>query len=254
MKKFKSMLHIICLTVIFCLSQILPVVNFYEPNHNVYVTRIQSNKSGLQRTTQESIQKVIPVCVLVEVRGQYDENYQPIKWYGSGVIVSENGVIVTAGHIVKDAVDIRVTLNDGREYKAIDFEYESTTDLGIIKIDANDLSIAPIGRMDNKVLGGLVFTVGSPFGKMFFNTVTVGVISGLKRDIPFFGEKLILQIDAATAPGKSGGGVFDFRGNLIGIMVGIKRGYEDINLCIPVNIVRHVLNKYCAKENLENVE
>ncbi len=250
----KSMLRILCFVTIFCAAQILPIINFYEPNQNVYVTRIQSNKSGLQRTMQESIQKVIPACVFVEVRGQYDDYYQPIKWFGSGVIVSENGIIITAGHIVENAVDIRVTLNDGGEYKAIDFEYESTTDLGIIKIDANDLSIVSIGRIDNKVLGGLVFTVGSPFGKMFFNTVTVGVISGLKRDIPFFGEKLILQIDAATAPGKSGGGVFDFRGNLIGIMVGIKRGYEDINLCIPVNVIEHVLDKYCAKENLENVK
>ncbi len=250
----KSILRILCFVTIFCAAQILPIINFYTPNQNVYVTKVQPHSNLTQKTIKESIRKVIPACVLVEVRGRYDDYYQPIKWFGSGVIVSENGIIITAGHIVENAVDIRVTLNDGREYKAVDFEYEDTTDLGIIKIDANDLSIISIGRIDNKVLGGLVFTVGSPFGKMFFNTVTVGVISGLKRDIPFFGEKLILQIDAATAPGKSGGGAFDFRGNLIGIMVGIKRGYEDINLCIPVNIVEHVLDKYCSKENLENVK
>ena len=250
----KSILRILCFVTIFCAAQILPIINFYTPNQNVYVTKVQPHSNLTQKTIKESIRKVIPACVLVEVRGQYDDYYQPIKWFGSGVIVSENGIIITAGHIVENAVDIRVTLNDGREYKAVNFEYEDTTDLGIIKIDANDLSIVPIGRIDNKVLGDLVFTVGSPFGKMFFNTVTAGVISGLKRDIPFFGEKLILQIDAATAPGKSGGGAFDFRGNLIGIMVGIKRGYEDINLCIPVNVIEHVLDKYCAKENLENVK
>ena len=249
MKRFKSMLRIVCLTIIFCLSQTLPIANFYRPNKNINITQVQPIDNQLQKV----IQKIIPACVYIEVRGLYNEYYQPEKWSGSGTIVSENGVIVTAGHIVKDAVEIRITLNDGREYKAIDFEYEDTTDVGIIKIDANDLSIVPIDKINNKILGDSVFTIGCPFGKRLFNTVTVGVISGLKRDISLFGEKLLLQIDAATAPGKSGGGVFDVSGNLIGIMVGTYRGYDDINLCIPANIIRHVLNRYCAEQNLENV-
>lgn len=247
---FKSILRILCIITIFCLAQILPIRNYLKPNKNIYVTNVQVTNNQLQKV----IQKVIPACVFIETQRLYDEYYQPEKWSGSGVIISENGIIVTAGHIVKDAIEIKVILNDGREYKATDFEYESTTDLGIIKIDANDLSVVSLGNSNKQILGNSVFTIGCPFGEILFNTVTVGIISGLKRDISLFGEKFLLQIDAATAPGKSGGGVFDINGNLIGIMVGIFRGYDDINLCISGNIVRYMLDKYCAKKNFENIE
>ncbi len=249
MKKLphKSILRVMCMITIFCLAQVLPVSNYFRPREILNITQMQSNDNDLQKT----IRKVIPSCVLIEVRGQYDYNYQPIKWLGSGVIVSENGVIVTAGHIVKDAVEIKIILSDGREYKAVSFEYENTTDLGIIKIDTTDLPVLSLGDSNKQVLGNLVFTIGCPFGETLFNTVTVGIISGLKRDISFFGDKLLFQIDAATAPGKSGGGVFDMEGNLIGIMVGMRTGYDDINLCVPSNIVKLVVDKYCKGKNLE---
>ncbi len=247
---FKSVIRVLCLITIFCLAQALPISNYFRPREIINVVQIQSSDNDLQ----ETIRKVVQSCVMIEVRGQYDYNHQPIKWLGSGVIVSENGIIITAGHMVKNATQIKVILNDCREYDTVDFEYEDVTDLGIIKIDANDLLITPIDKLNNKVLGDLVFTVGSPFGKVLFNTVTVGVISGLKRDIPFFGEKLLFQIDAGTAPGKSGGGVFNSQGNLIGIMVGTHCQYDSINLCIPANIKRYTLDKYCANKNLENVK
>ncbi|KKL91732.1 hypothetical protein LCGC14_1891750 [marine sediment metagenome] len=247
---YKSILRVMCMITIFCLAQVLPMSNYFRPREIINITQVQPSDSNLQ----ETIRKVIPACVLIEVRGQYDYNYQPIKWSGSGVIVSENGVIVTAGHVVKDAVEIKIILSDGRGYKAVSFEYENTTDLGIIKIPANGLPIISLGDSNKQILGNSIFTIGCPFGETLFNTVTVGVISGLKRDISFFGEKLLLQIDAATAPGKSGGGVFDMEGNLIGIMVGMRTEYDDINLCVPSNIVKLVINKYCKRKNLENAK
>ena len=247
---YKSMLRVICMITLFCLAQVLPVSNYLKPREIINITQVQSSTNNLQR----GIRKVVPSCVLIKVYGHYDYNYQPIKWVGSGVIISENGVIVTAGHIVKNAVEIKVTLNDGREYKATSFEYETITDVGIIKIDADNLPVLSFGDSNKQVLGNSVFTIGCPFGEKLFNTVTVGIISGLKRDIPFFGNKLLFQIDAAVAPGKSGGGVFDTQGNFIGIMVGTLRGYDDISLCVPSNIVKLVISKYCKKENLKNVE
>ena len=244
---YKSVLRVLCMITIFCLAQVLPISNYFRPREIINITQVQLNDNNLQ----ETIRKVAQSCVMIEVRGQYDYYYQPIKWSGSGVIVSENGVVVTAGHVVKDAVEIKIILSDGREYKAISFEYENTTDLGIIKIDADNLSILSLGDSNKCMLGDTVIAIGCPFGETLFNTVTVGIISGLKRDISFFGEKLLLQIDAATAPGKSGGGVFDAQGNLIGIMVGMNTGYDDINLCVPSNIVKLVLDKYCKGKNLE---
>ncbi len=245
---YKAMLRVLCIITIFCLAQVLPISNYLKPREIVNVTQVQPGPTGLQ----ETIKKTAQSCVMIEVRGPYDYNYQPVKWSGSGVIVSENGVIVTAGHIVEDAVEIKVTLADGRKYKATSFEYETITDVGIIKIGANDLSILSFGDSNRCKLGDSVIAIGSPFGKMLFNTVTVGIISGLKRDISFFGDKLLFQIDAATASGKSGGGVFNVQGNFIGIMVGTQRGYDDINLCVPSNIIKLVISKYCKEKNFEN--
>ena len=244
---YKSALRILCMMVIFCLAQVLPVSNRLRERTIVNVTQVQPNDNDLQGT----IKKVVQSCVMIEVRGQYDYYYQPIKWLGSGAIVSDNGIIITAGHIVKGAVEIKVILNDGREYKATSFEYETITDVGIIKIDATDLPVLLFGDSGDCVLGDTVITIGSPFGKTLFNTITVGIISGLERNIPMFGYKLLFQIDAATAPGKSGGSVFDINGNFIGIMVGGRSGYDDINLCIPSNIVKLVVDKYCKGKNLE---
>ncbi|HDY87908.1 MAG TPA: trypsin-like serine protease [bacterium] len=252
MKKllYKSMLRVMCMITLFCLVQVLPVINHFRPREIINITQVQPNLTGLQ----EIIKKAAQSCVMIEVHGPYDYNYQPIKWLGSGVIVSENGVIVTAGHVVKNAIEIKVILADGREYKAKSFEYETITDVGIIKIDANDLPILSFGDSNKCVLGDTVIAIGSPFGKTLFNTVTVGIISGLQRDIPFFGNKLLFQIDAATAPGKSGGGVFDAQGNFIGIMVGMLRDYDDISLCVPSNIIELVVSKYCEEKNFENAE
>ncbi len=245
---FKSMLRVLCMVTLFCLAQVLPISNHLRQRTVVNVTQVQSNNINLQRI----IKKVVQSCVMIEVRGQYDNYYQPIRWLGSGVIISENGIIITAGHVVKNAVEIKVTLNDGREYKAINFEYETITDIGIIKIAADNLPILSLGDSSKCELGDTVIAVGSPFGEILFNTVTVGIVSGLERNITFFGEKLMLQIDAATAPGKSGGGVFNTEGALIGIMVGIQNGCDDINICVPSNIVKLVADKYFKEKNLEN--
>ena len=109
---FKSILHIMCLTIIFCVAQVLPVRNYLKPNENTYVTNMQVADNQLQKI----IQKVIPACVLIKTQGLYDEYYQPVGWSGSGVIISKNGIIITAVNLLKDAVEKKGILNDRSEY------------------------------------------------------------------------------------------------------------------------------------------
>lgn len=250
MLSYKSTIRITLLVTIFCVSQILPLGNYSrEPvTYNITENIIGSG------VLQDSIREVIPSCVYVEVESLYDNYWQPSSWSGSGVIVSSNGIIITAAHVVKDATKIRVTLNDGRVFEAEGFEYETVTDVGIIKINVADLPIVPLANPANNVLGDPVFIIGCPFGEELFNTVTSGIVSGLKRDVPFFGEKLMLQVDAGSAPGNSGGGVFNMNGELTGILVGGMPGYGHISICVPSDVLTYVLDNYCSEQNLINVE
>lgn len=230
--------------LIFGLSQILPVACFLQTSKVTVVEDI---------TLQEQIYSVLPSCVYVEVEGVYEGWYgedMQTEWAGSGVIISEGGLIVTAGHIVDGATKITVRLDDGREFEAVDWYKEDCTDLGLIKIDCNSLSFAIIGDSNKNFAGDPVFIIGCPLAKELFNTVTVGIVSAIKRDIDFFGEKLLLQVDGQAWPGNSGGGVFDINGKLIGILVGGYGRYDGISLCIPSNIVTLIINKYYAEQEM----
>ncbi len=226
----------------------MPVMNFYRPlETNVSINVIENV------TLQEQISVTLPSCVYVEVEGVYEGWYGEdvqTKRSGSGVMVSEDGLIVTAGHVVNRATKITVRLNDGREFEATDWCKEDSTDLGLIKIDSNSLPFVSIGDSGEELLGNLIFIVGCPFGEELYNTVTTGIVSGLERGIDFFGEKLMLQVDSQSWPGNSGGGVFSIDGELIGVLVGGMSGYDGISLCVPSNIVKLMINKYYAEQDM----
>lgn len=247
----KSVLRVLCLLTIFCMSQILPITNYYRPSEVNFTMAVVENT-----VLQEQIYAVMPACVFVEAESYYEDwsdEYQFSGWSGSGVIVSEDGVIVTTGHVVDGAASITVRLNDGREFEAVDWYKEKSTDLGIIKIDSHSLPIVSIGDSDNEFLGNQVFIIGCPFGEELYNTVTTGIVSGIQRDIDFFGDKLMLQVDSQSWPGNSGGGLFNLEGELIGILVGGMRGYDGVSLCIPSNVVTLMLDKYHAKQAMTEV-
>ncbi|KKN77422.1 hypothetical protein LCGC14_0359810 [marine sediment metagenome] len=250
MKKNKKMLLqcVLCLTILFCMSQILPIINFYEPSEINITTNVIENI-----TLQEQIYSVLPSCVYIEAKVIYEgwngESITSIR-SGSGVIVSKDGLIVTAGHMVDRAIKITVRLNDGREFEAVEWQKENYTDLGLIKIDSNNLPTVLLGDSDNEFLGNQVFIIGCPFGKQLYNTVTTGIVSGLKRDIDLFGEKLLIQVDSQAWPGNSGGGLFNSNGELIGVLVGAMSGYDGISVCIPGNIVKLMLDKYNSEQDI----
>ncbi len=248
MKIVKSALRILLVLVLFGMTQILPFSNYAkEPEVKLVVITAKN------RSLQEQIYKVLPSCVYVETEEDYNDwNGETItrKRSGSGVIVSEDGLIVTAGHMVDRATKITVILNDGRKFVATDFSKEDSVDLGLIKIDVRGLSAAQVGNSDNEFLGNSVFIIGSPFGKTYFNTVTAGIVSGLKRDIAFFGEKLMIQVDSSAWPGNSGGGLFNSGGELVGILVGNMYRYDNMSLCAPSNIVKLLVDKYNSERDM----
>lgn len=168
---------------------------------------------------------------------------------GSGVIVSADGYIVTNNHVVQDAVNITVTLNDKRVYKASVVGTDPSTDLALIRIDEKNLPFLAYGNSDDVKIGEWVLAVGNPFN--LTSTVTAGIVSAKARDINILGSKgaveSFIQTDAAINPGNSGGALVNTRGELIGINAAIASGtgyYTGYSFAIPVNIVKKVVDDF----------
>jgi len=196
------------------------------------------------------IKRVDPSVVYVEAIDEYGDRL----WFGSGVVICPDGLILTAGHVVDGATAFKIVLPDGREFWSNKSYLSDITDVGLIQIDAEKLPFSYLGNSDNLRKGEEVFIIGSPLGFDLFNTVTFGIISGLSRDIDFFGEKLMVQSDAQSWPGTSGGPVYNMQGKVVGILVGGKWGVDGISLIIPSNICKLVLNCYLAERELKEAK
>jgi len=182
--------------------------------------------------------------------GQMPNNQQqPIMAAGSGVIISQDGYIVTNNHVVQDATTINVTLNDKRTYTASVISTDPSTDLAVIKIDESNLPFIIYGNSDEVKIGEWVLAVGNPFN--LTSTVTAGIVSAKARNINILGTpdgsaiESFIQTDAAINPGNSGGALVNTRGELIGINAAIASGtgyYAGYSFAIPVNIVKKVVD------------
>jgi len=161
----------------------------------------------------------------------------------SGVIINEDGLVATAGHVTRDVVQIRVYLQDGREFIVDDLDYYSKGDLGLIQIPkVRNLRAVKLGNYDNVKVGEQVIVIGSPLGIRCITTV--GVVSHTKQESPFFGECPMLRLDAAAYPGNSGGPIFNANGELIGILVGGIQDTECLNLGMTVQSLKDYLYEY----------
>lgn len=164
---------------------------------------------------------------------------------GSGVIVSESGYIVTNNHVVSGATQVRVRLDDGRAFDAKVLGTDPRSDLAVIQIDAKNLTPMEIGSSKDVQVGQWVLAVGNPLG--FDDTVSVGVVSSLKRSLPVGSNGMVdaIQTDAAINPGNSGGALCNSQGQLIGInsaiasTTGLSIG---IGFAIPVDRVKAVVD------------
>lgn len=165
---------------------------------------------------------------------------------GSGVIVAKEGYIITNNHVVAGANTIKVTLTNGNKYDAKLIGTDSATDIAVIKIEPNEtLTAAVLGSSDKLVLAEDVIVIGNPLGSLG-GTVTCGIISALDRQITVEGEKMtLLQTNAAVNPGNSGGGMFNLRGELVGIVNAKSTGedVEGLGFAIPIDTAYTVFNQ-----------
>lgn len=172
---------------------------------------------------------------------------QAVQGYGSGVIISDDGYIVTNNHVVQEADFIEVTLNDKRTYTAKVIGLDPTTDLALIKVDEQKLPFISFGNSDSVKVGEWVLAVGNPFN--FTSTVTAGIVSAKGRNLNILGGKTaiesFIQTDAAVNKGNSGGALVNIYGQLIGINAAIVSNtgsYAGYSFAIPSNITAKVIN------------
>ena len=167
--------------------------------------------------------------------------------YGSGVVLTPDGYIVTNNHVVEGADEVEVTFNNKVKKTASIIGTDPTTDLALIKVEASDLPFLTFGDSDNVRIGEWVLAVGNPFN--LTSTVTAGIVSAKARNLSILGEgtsvESFIQTDAAVNPGNSGGALVNTKGELIGINAAIAShtgSYEGYSFAIPSNIVRKVVD------------
>ena len=168
---------------------------------------------------------------------------------GSGVIISDNGYIVTNNHVIMNdgalADTITVRLRDGREFEAKIKGYDEDEDIAVVKIEATGLTAAVFGDSSKLVVGEDIVAIGNPLGELG-GTVTEGIISALDREIDVEGTKMnLLQISAAINPGNSGGGLFNMKGELVGIVNAKSSGsgIEGLGFAIPSDDASHIVEE-----------
>ena len=168
---------------------------------------------------------------------------------GSGVIISQDGYILTCAHVVDGATSVKVQLQNGETYDASIVGSDATSDIAVLKIEATGLTPAVIGDSDALAVGETVVAVGNPLGTLS-NTVTDGIISALNREVTVEDNDMtLLQTNASISPGNSGGGLFNANGELIGV-VNAKSSYseaEGIGFAIPIDSAMEI-----AQQLIEN--
>ena len=217
-----------------------------------------ASSSGSSLTTEQVADLVRPSVVVITTEQVV---YSQWSWYGqnqvesgagSGVIISSDGYILTCAHVVDGASTITVTIGD-KDYTATLVGEDTTSDIAVIKIDADGLTPATVGNSDSLKVGQSVMAVGNPLGELG-GTVTGGMISALNRSVTIQGSSSVntmslIQMDASVSPGNSGGGLFNMNGELVGI-VNAKSSSSDaegLGFAIPINDAIKV-----AQELLEN--
>jgi Do/DeqQ family serine protease len=172
---------------------------------------------------------------------------QVMKATGSGVIITDDGYVVTNNHVIKDADEVEVTLHDNRNYKATVVGTDPATDIALLKIDENELKPIALGNSDQTEVGEWVLAVGNPYN--LTSTVTAGIISAKGRNIHInkneSAVESFLQTDAAVNPGNSGGALVNMNGELVGINTAIASptgAYSGYSFAVPSNLVEKVVS------------
>lgn len=197
-------------------------------------------------------QKVTPSIVGVKTYGTYNYWGQQITnqelGSGSGIIFREDGYIVTNYHVIENATSVTVTLNDGTEYDARIVGSDSSSDLAVLKVEANGLPTAEFGDSDELQIGELVVAIGNPLG--YENTVTDGIVSGLNRQLTNYTDTMtLIQTNAAINSGNSGGALVNSKGEVVGINSAklVASNAEGMGFALSINEVKPILEELISK-------
>lgn len=202
-----------------------------------------SNANTIAAVAQTASDSVVEIDIKAEQEQGFFMGSQLVEGSGSGVIISEDGYIVTNNHVVEGSESIVVRTKDGTEYNATLIGTDPQTDLAVIKVEATGLAAATFANSDNIQVGDLAVAIGNPLGELG-GTVTSGIISATGREVSIDGGSMtLLQTSAAINPGNSGGGLFDSNGHLIGIVNAKSAGVEieGLGFAIPANTVQKVV-------------
>jgi serine protease Do len=184
----------------------------------------------------------------LSVRG-LSPNAVPTTGVGSGIVLTTNGYILTNRHVVEGSTSLSVALADGTEYPATLVRESTTTDLALIKIEATGLVPATIGDSSKIEVGQTAIAIGSPLGT-FTETVTKGIVSGLRRTITVRDEQTgrptrltdLIQTDAAINPGNSGGPLLDASGAVVGVNTAVAGDAQGLGFAIPISAAKDLID------------
>lgn len=223
-------------------AEVTPVVQKLAWNDG---TSVVFDAAAVAAATMDSVVEITTESITMSNRrmGQYIS-----EGAGSGVIISNDGKIVTNCHVIDGAGKITVRTRDGNEYAATLLGSDEKTDLAVLKIDASGLKAAVYGNSGTLVVGEPVLAIGNPLGELG-GTVTDGIVSALGRQIEIDGETMtLLQTNASINPGNSGGGLFDSEGKLIGIVNAKSSGsgIEGLGFAIPIDSAVPVIEQLIA--------
>lgn len=208
-------------------------LNYAEPDNDKYLSIAEIAAMNANAVVE----------IVTEIKSNYFYQQYTQEGAGSGVIVTADGYIVTNNHVIEDADSIHVRLKNSELYEATLIGTDPENDIAVIKIEAENLTTATLGDSDQLQVGELAVAIGNPLGTLG-GSVTDGIISALDREITIDGETMrLLQTNAAVNPGNSGGGLFNAKGELIGIVNAKSSGtnVEGLGFAIPINSVKQII-------------
>jgi serine protease Do len=236
--------------IVFKNPTIFPWIQSQTPQTQIGTNQTQvqvpTNLIDIQNQVEEVANKVSPAVVRIvsttQVISPFFLQVIPQEGLGSGVIIREDGLILTNNHVIADATKIEVTLSNGKTYKGEVLGADPISDLALVKINATNLPTASLGDSSKVKVGEFVVAIGNPYG--LDHTVTFGVISAVERNIDTGNNTMygVIQTDAAINPGNSGGPLVNLKGEVIGINTMIYQNAQGLGFAVSSNTAKKVID------------
>src|SRR3989442_6715644 len=209
------------------------------------LSSIENQITGAVERLSESVVNIDSV----RVTRNFSYGFVPIEGKGSGIIIDPHGLVITNNHVIDGAARVQVHLKDGRSFVGEVVGSDSSTDIALIHVEADNLPSANLGDSEHLKVGQIALAIGNSLGLQGGPTVSIGVVSALGRPLPgadFIFEGLI-QTDTAINPGNSGGPLADINGNVIGINTAMTPFSQGVGVATPPNTTKGVVQQVCEK-------